>query len=115
MSSVTFPSCLLLLHPTDFGVCRPHRTVPEVIAARHAGLRVLALSLVTNIVVWSPYRSAELAVDAESSSTEEGKGKEGNVENWKEETANHEEVLQVGREKAAVVVRLVKEVVASVP
>ncbi|KAK4699879.1 purine-nucleoside phosphorylase, partial [Phenoliferia sp. Uapishka_3] len=55
-------------------------TVPEVIAARHLGVKVLVLSLVTNIVVANPYRSAEDEVDAELAgkpSAEESEAPEG--------------------------------------
>jgi hypothetical protein len=85
-------------------------TVPEVIAARHAvrlslprtlrgyiesdaflkqGMKVLVLSLVTNIVVATPYRYAEDAVDAElNGATAEEEEKE-------DEVANHQEVGSV--------------------
>lgn len=56
--------------------------------AQKQGIRVLVLSLVTNIVAYHPYRSAEAAVEAEISGAAE-------ILNWdgvKEEIANHQEV-----------------------
>ncbi|KAG0147100.1 hypothetical protein CROQUDRAFT_656584 [Cronartium quercuum f. sp. fusiforme G11] len=82
-------------------------TVPEVIAARHVGLRVLTLSLVTNVVIDSPYQSAEAFVDQEKHSSSVGISLE---PAWKEETANHDEVLEIGRQKAADVLKIVKYV-----
>lgn len=62
-------------------------TVHEVIVARHCGMRVFALSLITNQVV----------MDYDS-----------------EERANHEEVLQVGRQRAAQLERLVSTMVTKI-
>ncbi|XP_058481780.1 purine nucleoside phosphorylase 5a isoform X2 [Solea solea] len=59
-------------------------TGPEVIVARHCGMRVFALSLITNQAV----------MDYDS-----------------EEKANHEEVLQTGKERAAQLERLVTTMV----
>lgn len=81
-------------------------TVPEVIAARHVGLRVLTLSLVTNVVIDTLYRSAQEAVARESA----GKTVPALEPVWKEETANHEEVLEVGQMKAEAVLRIVSYV-----
>ncbi|KAL7878824.1 hypothetical protein AOLI_G00097980 [Acnodon oligacanthus] len=60
-------------------------TVPEVVVARHCGLRVLGLSLITNKVV--------ITYDSE-------------------ERANHEEVLEIGRIRTKDFQRLVSHVVA---
>lgn len=62
-------------------------TAHEVIVARHCGMRVFALSLITNQVVMN-YDS--------------------------EERANHEEVLQVGRQRAAQLERLVSIMVTKI-
>ncbi|GAA5920115.1 hypothetical protein JCM6882_002637, partial [Rhodosporidiobolus microsporus] len=89
-------------------------TVPEVIAARHAGLRVLVLSLVTNIVVSSPYQYAEAAVEAELA----GKGAEMDVAHKagekvleQEEVASHQEVLDVSAKRADDIRALVERIV----
>ncbi|GAA5994024.1 hypothetical protein JCM11641_000049 [Rhodosporidiobolus odoratus] len=90
-------------------------TVPEVIAARHAGLRVLVLSLVTNIVVSSPYQYAEQAVEAElagSKGPEVENGPDGAEEGeGQEEVANHQEVLDVSARRADDIRALVERIV----
>ncbi|KAA1095089.1 hypothetical protein PGT21_035443 [Puccinia graminis f. sp. tritici] len=83
-------------------------TVPEVIAARHAGLRVLTLSLVTNSVVLTVRRSAAEAVSQDLVLKNEGSSV---GLKWKEETANHDEVLEVSRRKAENVLKIVNYVV----
>ncbi|CAO1618013.1 unnamed protein product [Parajaminaea phylloscopi] len=88
--------------------CVGMSTVPEIIAARQCGLRVLSLSLVTNSVVVSPYASSFDALG--SSETEDGAQGAQDAK----EAANHEEVLQVGREKADVVKKLVEGTVLRV-
>ncbi|GAA5871031.1 hypothetical protein JCM1840_007574 [Sporobolomyces johnsonii] len=86
-------------------------TVPEVVAARHAGLRVLVLSLITNIVVATPYRYAEAAVEAE----ERGHGLDGDVRTTQKEeeegVANHQEVLDVSARRADDIRALVERIV----
>ena len=68
-------------------------TVPEIVVARHSGLRVLAFSLVTNsAVLEAGPRGDDEAIQAMSNDELEqhlSKGK-----------ANHEEVLEAGREAA---------------
>ena len=62
-------------------------TCPEVIVARHCGMKVFGLSLVTNKVI----------MDYESS-----------------ETANHEEVLETGKARAHDIERLVAKIVENI-
>lgn len=82
-------------------------TVPEIIAARHAGMQVLAMSLVTNSAVLQPVvRGDDPAVQnmsAEEMNAFLSQGK-----------ATHEEVLEAGREAAATFELLVQKVVQSV-
>jgi purine-nucleoside phosphorylase len=67
-------------------------TVPEICVARHAGLRVLAMSLVTNCAVLEPGpRGDSLLVENAHGDLD------GVLEVGK---ANHEEVLEAGREAA---------------
>ncbi|KAL8278540.1 hypothetical protein RQP46_009032 [Phenoliferia psychrophenolica] len=87
-------------------------TVPEVIAARHAGIKVLVLSLVTNIVVATPYRSAEAEVDAELSGV--GLKKEVEVGKDEEEVASHQEVLDTSAKRADDIRALVERIADSV-
>lgn len=85
-------------------------TVAEVIAARQVGLRVLAISLVTNKVVIKEYFDAKKAV-------EEGKQEEDVrkvLQADSKEAANHEEVLEVGRMRADDIRRLVEHVLCHV-
>jgi len=80
-------------------------TVPEIVVARHSGMRVLAFSLVTNCAVLEAGpRGDDEAVQAMSKtelSEFMGKGK-----------ANHEEVLEAGREAAKDMVALVNKILA---
>lgn len=68
-------------------------TVPEIIVARHSGIKILAFSLVTNAAVLEPGPTGDdTALQSLSTSELEAylsKGK-----------ANHEEVLEAGREAA---------------
>jgi purine-nucleoside phosphorylase len=68
-------------------------TVPEIIVARHSGIRILAFSLVTNNAVLQPVPRGDDAALSNMSPQELGahlsKGK-----------ANHEEVIEAGREAA---------------
>ncbi|SCU92597.1 LANO_0E01464g1_1 [Lachancea nothofagi CBS 11611] len=71
-------------------------TVPEVIVARHCGIKVLALSLITNQVVTEPPASA---LDANPIPISRGK-------------ATHEEVLEAGFLASVDVERLIEAVVS---
>lgn len=61
-------------------------TVPEVIVARHCGIQVLCVSLVTNMVVLDPTPSGEDETISPEAMTAG--------------MASHEEVLQAGKEAA---------------
>lgn len=80
-------------------------TVPEIIVARHAGMRVLAFSLVTNVAVLeagSRGDDAKIQTMSAADLTEHlSKGK-----------ANHEEVLEAGREAAKDMQALVKQILS---
>ena len=69
-------------------------TVPEVIVARHCGIQVLCISLVTNMAVLDPPPSG--ADENISPAMTAG-------------IANHEEVLQAGREAALDMQGLIRE------
>ncbi|CAO2649373.1 Nn.00g067580.m01.CDS01 [Neocucurbitaria sp. VM-36] len=80
-------------------------TVPEIIVARHAGIRVLAFSLVTNVAVLeagSRGNDAEIQTMSRAELTAHlSQGK-----------ANHEEVLDAGREAAKDMQALVKQILS---
>ncbi|KAG2025922.1 hypothetical protein GB937_002064 [Aspergillus fischeri] len=82
-------------------------TVPEIIVARHCGIRVLAFSLVTNNAVLSPVpRGDDHLLQAKDvreldSILQEGK-------------ANHEEVLEAGRTAAIDMQKLVVRAISNV-
>ncbi|KAJ7499393.1 nucleoside phosphorylase domain-containing protein [Mycena latifolia] len=82
-------------------------TVPEVLAAREAGLNVMALSLVTNaVVIPDGYRSIQEEVLAELN------GKR--VELPVADVVSHEEVLEIGKAKGEVMMKLVEWVVGNI-
>lgn len=66
-------------------------TVPEIIVARHCDVRVIALSLVTNIAVLQPGMRGDDPIASEAKS-------ERLAQALATGKANHEEVLQAGEE-----------------
>jgi len=79
-------------------------TVPEVVAAKHAGMEVLVLSLVTNaVVIPERYVSPREEFEAELAGTP--------IPAIPTPEVSHAEVLEVGRLKAEVMRSLVEEVV----
>jgi len=64
-------------------------TVPEIIVARHCGIRVLAMSLVTNSSVLEPGPRGDSLLVAEM-------GEEGLNDALEAGAASHEEVLETG-------------------
>lgn len=79
-------------------------TVPEIVTARHSGMRVLAFSLVTNKSVLEPTVRADhpelQGLSRDELDRQLGKG-----------AANHEEVLEAGREAALDMQSLVLRIV----
>nr|GAT46127.1 purine nucleoside phosphorylase [Mycena chlorophos] len=83
-------------------------TVPEVLAAREEGLDVMALSLVTNaVVIPETYRDIRAEVAAELA------GKP--VDLPPAQVVSHEEVLEIGKAKGEVMMKLVEYVVSAIP
>lgn len=65
-------------------------TVPEIVAARHCGIRAIALSLVTNNAVLTPVpRGDDHLLEGKDAKELEALQREGK--------ANHEEVLEAAR------------------
>ncbi|KAI5306133.1 hypothetical protein KEM56_002113 [Ascosphaera pollenicola] len=82
-------------------------TVPETIIVRHSGLRVLALSLVTNMCVSAPpTRGDEPRIQKMDRKELEDMLNEGK--------ADHEEVIEAGKEAAGDMQELVKNTVKSI-
>jgi len=80
-------------------------TVPEIVVARHAGIRVLAFSLVTNkAVLDAGVRGDDEAIQSMSKAELDQHLSQGK--------ANHEEVLEAGREAAKDMQALVKQIVS---
>lgn len=80
-------------------------TVPEIIVARHAGIRVLAFSLVTNNAVLEPgVQGNDAAIQTMSTAELE--------EHLSKGKANHLEVLEAGREAAKDMQALVKQILS---
>lgn len=86
-------------------------TVPEVIAAHQCGMRVLAISLITNAVVVKEYFDAKKAARQNMSLSQA----ESFLRQDRAEAANHEEVLEVGRLRAEEVRKLIEHVVCNTP
>lgn len=80
-------------------------TVPEIIVARHAGMRVLAFSLVTNVAVLEAGSRGDDAEIQDMSRTEL-------TEHLSKGMANHQEVLEAGREAAKDMQALVKQILS---
>lgn len=91
-------------------------TVPEVIAATHAGMKVLAISLITNKVVLKPYFNFEKALHKENTGGEKvDTAVQRVLKQDQAEAANHAEVLEAGAKRADDIKRLVSQVIASTP
>lgn len=80
-------------------------TVPEIIVARHAGMRVLAFSLVTNVAVLEAGARGD---DAEIQSMSRSEL----TAHLSKGMANHQEVLDAGREAAKDMQALVKQILS---
>ena len=82
-------------------------TVPEICVARHAGMRILAMSLVTNNAVLEPTPRGDQVLDSNSDVDLKGVMQAG--------AANHEEVLEAGMMAATDMQNLVALVVDELP
>jgi purine-nucleoside phosphorylase len=84
-------------------------TVPETVIARHAGMRVLGLSLITNAVSIEPIAGVKDEVDKEDPSKPPPPPK------GKEEVTNHEEVLDTANKVGPLLVQAVKKAIGMFP
>jgi purine-nucleoside phosphorylase len=80
-------------------------TIPEVVAAHHAGMAVLCLSLITNKVVFAADTTADTTTEEEAEGGEEGGGGG---------HAHHEEVLRAVSGRSEQLIKLVGEVVCRI-
>ncbi|KAI8393731.1 hsp7-like protein [Radiomyces spectabilis] len=78
-------------------------TIPEVVVARHAGIKCLGISLITNLVVSARGKDAKLEVLRERGLTD----KEDTEIDTEATIANHEEVLETSARRAGDMQRMV--------
>jgi purine-nucleoside phosphorylase len=88
-------------------------TVPEVIAARHCGMKVLAMSLVTNKVAIGPVRRAKEAIIESLGILSTSPTKITEFSHDEHVKANHLEVLETSNNRAMDMQRLVSRIVSS--
>jgi len=80
-------------------------TVPEIVVARHAGIRVLAFSLVTNkAILEAVVHGSDAGIQAMTKTELD--------EHLSRGKANHAEVLEAGREAAKDMQALVKQILS---